>query len=104
MQKPDILLLDEPTNHLDAESIDWLEHIALSHRHLPSRDIEPHLCQFRGEGRRYSVRVHVGIIGVPHQLFAVLCELGAALGVLVIYSFQESFAAVGRTGNRIHLC
>ena len=28
--------------------------------------------------------IHIGIVGVPHQLFAVLCELGAALGVLIL--------------------
>ena len=40
--------------------------IALSHRHLPCRDIEPHLCQFRGEGRRYPIRNGVASLPLPY--------------------------------------
>ena len=46
--------------------------------------------------------IHIGIIGVPHQLFAVLCELGAALGVLDVGQ-AALIGDIGQAGSAVQV-
>ena len=56
-----------------------------------------------GQGAvRVTLIIHIGIIGVPHQLFAVLCKRGTALGVLDVGQ-GALVGHLGQTGGTVNV-